>query len=192
MVRLLRPNITWPTACRCWLANAGPRGSIPRRTHWGNLPCSSFANSPVVGNKRWHRLARFRLLDADLEEVDAGERARLLEERLVSFRLTEDLGRELRAAAELKLADALRDAATDSGHWEAALAAYRRALGESPGGEHAPRARFGAAASRVRLGETAAAVDSLKALLGDLSGSSLIPEVLFELGPGIDGGIENR
>ena len=134
------------------------------------------------GNKRWHRLARFRLLDADLEEVDAGERARLLEERLVSFRRTENLGRELRAAAELKLADALRDAATDGDHWEAALASYRRALGESPSGEYAPKARFGAAASRARLGKTAAAVDSLKALLGDLSGNSLIPEVLFELG----------
>ena len=139
-----------------------------------------FRTLAAGGDERWQRLARFRLLDADLEEAGAVERARLLEERLVSFRQRESVDPELLAAAELKLADALRAAATESDHWRAALVAYQRAF--APGGEQTPRARFGAAVCRARLGETAVAVDSLKALLGDLPGSSLIPEVLFELG----------
>ena len=130
----------------------------------------------------WRRLARFRLLDADLEDAGAAERARLLEERLVSFRQMEGVDAELRTAAELKLADALGAAATESGDWQAAFAAYQRTIAGSPGGEHASRARFGAAVSRARLGDAAAAIDALKALLGDLSGSSLIPDILFELG----------
>ena len=146
------------------------------------LALQQFRELAEKGDGRWHRLSRFRLLDADLGEAEVDQRALLLEERLVSFRLTEGVGGEMRAAAELKLADALGSAATGSDHWKAALVAYQRAFRESPRGEYAPKARFGAAASRVRLGETAAAVDSLKALLGDLSGSSLIPEVLFELG----------
>ena len=146
------------------------------------LALLQFHKLAAEGDRRWHRLARFRLLDADLEEADADERARLLAERLVSFRQTEGVSRELRAAAELKLADALRGSATGSDRWGSALVAYQRAFRESPGGEQAAMARFGAAACQARLGKTAAAVDSLKSLLGDLSKSSLIPEVLFELG----------
>ena len=141
-----------------------------------------FRTLAAGGDERWQRLAHFRLLDTDLEGSDPVERARLLEERLVSFRQREGVGPELRAAAELKLADALRAAATENAHWRAALVGYQRAFGESPGEKHAPMARFGAAVSRARMGETAAAVDSLKALLGDHSGGSLVPEVLFELG----------
>ncbi len=147
----------------------------------GQVALQEFRTLAAGGDARWQRQARFRLLDADLEEAGAVERARLLEERLVSFR-QKSVDPELLAAAELKLADALRAAGTESDHWRAALVAYQRAFGESPGGEQAPRARFGAAVSRARLGETAVAVDSLEALLGDLSGSSLIPEILFELG----------
>ena len=135
------------------------------------------------GTEPWQGLARFRLLDEGIDDLGKKKKLSILQERLSTLRQIDRLNTEMLAAAELKLANAHFQAATDPQEWQATADAYRKVLNGEPSIEHFRRARFGIAVSNARYGNTPVAIDSLEVLLADLAGGgSLVPRVLLELG----------
>ena len=136
---------------------------------------------------RWARLAQLRQVEraAALATSDSA-RYRVEEDgytAIVSSLADGPESTESRARALLGLGDARRhSAASDTTRRAAAIEAYQSLLKDN--GDHplAARARFGLAVAALDGGQAAMAIDSLTALLHDVPGSSLQPQILAVLG----------
>jgi len=130
----------------------------------------------------WSRRAQLRLVTAEAEMATAdSSRLHILMEGLTTFLDLHgedgELEMEVGSQALLQLGDA-RSAAVQPA---AAASAYRQLLHKYPNSALVPRARFGLALCRLSEDVTTT-TDSLTALLRDIPGDPLIPDVLFELG----------
>ena len=134
----------------------------------------------------WSRLARLRQIEATAAILPDTARAGVLEAGYSAFLETHprsDETAEARARALLGLGDARRrSVAGDSAGLAAAQRAYSQLLEEAAASPLAVRARFGRAHVALELGQIDGAIDSLSALLPDLAGTDLQPEVLAVLG----------
>jgi TolA-binding protein len=135
---------------------------------------------------RWSRLALLRQIESAAALLSDTARIKVLETGYTEFLAQHDLTDETadaRGRALLGLGDARRQAAAgDSTRLAAAEQAYDQLLQEMTNTPLAHRARFGRAAVGLARGRSTAAIDTLSALLGTLSGSRLQPEALAVLG----------